>query len=599
MNSHALALAPVAANPLVLANRELRNDARIEGLSRFEDATWDLTPGIFEDHSTKTTLTFEVFPERWRTAVKTYFWHVINDETLRPLASGPAEARPSLRTVSFIRPHLLRLLDWFESKNFETLEKATPKVLDELLGDLGTTGLTYAQKRHIITETRRLWSYRDLVPSTLRLPAVAPWLDERSYDLLGRPPQRRGNLTPRIADETLVPLMAWAMRFIEDFADDIIASYHQYHELIKHEYRHRPSAQQESIAPSTRKKRLRLALRELKDAGLGLPGRVLPDGTREVRWQHLGRLARGPGASYPRYDQQVITRSKLFIDDDAYLMVPCTRLLDGKLWRGRYLTWDEIIPLTTHLQTACFIVVSYLSGMRPGEVLSLDRDCLKFDTSTGLWNVVGKRWKSAKEKDGQKVAQGSQRSVPWVVHPVAAQAVSVLIRLEADSLLFPNSIRPKPLRGQKAPDNLRPGRARTSSQIGTDIINFVTWVNKYCALNARADTIPEDPNGRISGSRFRRSLAWHLVRRPRGLVAAAIQYGHVATYVTQGYSGTYASGFPDELSMERWLERIEDVQALETYLDGGGHVSGPAARELNHRTRQASAKFLGRCQWKF
>lgn len=64
--------------------------------------------------------------------------------------------------------------------------------------------------------------------------------------------------------------------------------------------------------------------------------------------------------------------------------------------------------------------------------------------------------------------------------------------------------------------------------------------------------------------------------------------------MTQGYSGTYASGFPDELSMERWLERIKDLHALETYLDGGGHVSGPAAGELDHRTRQASTKFLGR-----
>lgn len=256
---------------------------------------------------------------------------------------------------------------------------------------------------------------------------------------------------------------------------------------------------------------------------------MLPDGTRELRWQHLGRLARGPGAMYPLHDRKMITRSKISIDDDTYLMIPCAGLIDGKLWRGHHLTWDEIIPLTTHLQTACFIVISYLSGMRPGEVLSLDRDCLKFDTATELWNVVGKRWKSAKEVDGQKAAKGSQRSMPWVVHPVAAQAVSALIRLEADSLLFPNSIRPKPLRGHKEPGNLRPGRARTTSQIGTDIINFVAWVNKYCALNARTDSIPDDSHGRINGTRFRRTLAWHIVRRPRGLVAAAIQYGHVAS----------------------------------------------------------------------
>jgi hypothetical protein len=31
-------------------------------------------------------------------------------------------------------------------------------------------------------------------------------------------------------------------------------------------------------------------------------------------------------------------------------------------------------------------------------------------------------------------------------------------------------------------------------------------------------------------------LAWFICRRPRGLVAAAIQYGHLHVQITQGYS---------------------------------------------------------------
>lgn len=289
MNTQVLIAAQLEDDPLVLMNRQLRPDTRRGSLSRFSDATWDLTPGVFEDHSTMISLNFEVFPEHWRQDVKTYFWHLINDEKIRPLPAGPTGALPSLRTIAFVRPHLLRLITWFESQGIRNLDRVTPKVLDALLGDLSQTDLNYAQKRNILTETRRLWNYRDVVPVSMQLPAAAPWLDERAYDLLGRPPQKRENLTPRISDETLTPLIGWSIQFVENFADDIIGSYRQYLELIKHEYRHRPEAS-EQLQASDRKQRLRKALAALKKANVGLPGRVLADGTREVGVR--GRIAR-------------------------------------------------------------------------------------------------------------------------------------------------------------------------------------------------------------------------------------------------------------------------------------------------------------------
>jgi hypothetical protein len=84
------------------------------------------------------------------------------------------------------------------------------------------------------------------------------------------------------------------------------------------------------------------------------------------------------------------------------------------------------------------------------------------------------------------------------------------------------------------------------------------------------------------------------VRRPRGLVAAAIQYGHINVHVTPGYAGNYASGFPDDLAFEQWLERIDQATDLEAYLDAGGHLSGPAAGELEQRVRGTSEKFAGK-----
>lgn len=193
-----------------------------------------------------------------------------------------------------------------------------------------------------------------------------------------------------------------------------------------------------------------------------------------------------------------------------------------------------------------------------------------------------------------KDPKGQPRGNPWIVHPLASKAVEVLERLHTSELLFPKTLRPKAIRGTTQRPNARTGTAQTAAKMTTDIAAFIGWVNDYCARHQRNDPIPKDADGNITGKRFRRTLAWHIVRRPRGLVAAAIQYNHISTLVTQGYSGNYHSGFPNELTMERWLERVEHLTDIDQYLETGGHVSGPAAKQLRERTHQATAKFQGR-----
>ncbi|MFE5592296.1 hypothetical protein [Streptomyces sp. NPDC056549] len=73
------------------------------------------------------------------------------------------------------------------------------------------------------------------------------------------------------------------------------------------------------------------------------------------------------------------------------------------------------------------------------------------------------------------------------------------------------------------------------------------------------------------------AIAWFIRRRPRGLVAAAIQYGHAHTRMLQGYAGSYDSGFPDEYAFEDWLYRLEILSEDAEVFDEGEHVSGAAA----------------------
>ncbi|MET9762225.1 hypothetical protein ABZ016_24745 [Streptomyces sp. NPDC006372] len=66
---------------------------------------------------------------------------------------------------------------------------------------------------------------------------------------------------------------------------------------------------------------------------------------------------------------------------------------------------------------------------------------------------------------------------------------------------------------------------------------FVAWASGLARrLGREGEVIPDDPHGAIGLARFRRTLTWHITRRPGGLVALAIQYGHMRTAVSGGYA---------------------------------------------------------------
>ena len=60
--------------------------------------------------------------------------------------------------------------------------------------------------------------------------------------------------------------------------------------------------------------------------------------------------------------------------------------------------------------------------------------------------------------------------------------------------------------------------------MGNRIEAFIEWVNAHAqSRGPQAEAIPADPHGRVGTGRFRRTLAWHITRRPGGLVALAVQ----------------------------------------------------------------------------
>jgi integrase len=577
----------------VLTNRDLRPDARHAELSVFSDPRWDLTPGVFEDHVLGVCIDFARIREGWRQDMKTYFWLLVN------LPDPPTRMRRSratrlcLRSIPLLPPLLNRLLAWCDSRVLASLGHLDTAALDLFLSHLRGLECSTDVKSRVLTEVRRLWSYRELLPERLRLPDPLPWGDDDVRDLVGPTRTALENRTPRIHDTTLVPLLAWAVRFVCDLADDIIPAYRQWAFLSTQGRRNvDPAWRARRPYRSTVSMLLQEVLGDLASHGLGLPGNVGPDGKRRVHWAHLGRLI-GHSAAAVQHSREVLEASGLPIDDGAYLLTPVSAQLDGVTWRGRPITFAEAPILARHLSTACYIVAAYLSGMRSGEVLSLQRSAVSLDPTTGLWLLRGRHWKGVTGDDGAKLVTGAVRHDPWVVHEVTARAVAVLERLHDHTWLFPDTIYVGQ-RQRHRDQRRRVGDARPDVSINRDLGLFTGWVNRYCHAAGRGDSIPADPAGPLTTSRFRRTLAWHIVRQPRGLVAAAIQYGHVKVCITQGYAGSADSGFLDDLSFEDWLLRLEQFADAHRSLLAGQAVSGPSAAEYRRRVGDVAARFAGR-----
>lgn len=103
-----------------------------------------------------------------------------------------------------------------------------------------------------------------------------------------------------------------------------------------------------------------------------------------------------------------------------------------------------------------------------------------------------------------------------------------------------------------SPDWLTSSRSRTIHGINEDISVFLDWFNTDVATTTGHPVVEADPHGAITGRRLRRTLAWHIVRRPGGTIAGATQYGHLLTQITHGYAKARELHQTGEKSQVAW-----------------------------------------------
>ena len=113
--------------------------------------------------------------------------------------------------------------------------------------------------------------------------------------------------------------------------------------------------------------------------------------------------------------------------------------------------------------------------------------------------------------------------------------------------------------------------------------------------SASPATIATRTQSHTASAGRRRTLAWFIRRRPRGLVAA--RASSTATCMFKSLRATaaaIASGFPDDIAFERWLARLDELDEADRRLNEGGHVSGPGADAYRSRVAGGASRFAGR-----
>jgi integrase len=581
---------------VVLAARKLRPGTDPATLSRFREERWYLTPALFAEHADSTAIDHATVPEPFRHQVKVLTWLMINHDLEADVAFYARSSMPAIRTVRGIWRYLRDFTIWLDQRGIARFGEVTDAVLDAFALHVKNSPVSHETREDMLGAVARVWVMRELMPAADRLPEAPPWGGDRLRDILGQGRVFDENRTPRIHPVTMTALLSWSLRFVEQFADDITAAFHEYNHLSTRNARTR-IAREGKRTPQDRRSQGTLTamaeqlLGEYRDQGRALPGRREPDGTVVANVYFLSVQLDVQLDS--RRFRKVIAQQGLPIDDDTYLSTPVRATLDGKPWRTRPIPYEQAQVLARHLSTACYVVIAYLSGQRPGETANLERGCIEHDDAADLLLLRGRHWKGVRGPDGNHEPEGEIRPDPWVTVTPVERAVRVLERLHDARLLFPNTLFVNG-RGEAGCLKERVGRARGQSLLSLDINRLIRWINEYCEAAGRTDPIPPDPvTPEITPSRLRRTLAWFIVRQPRGLVATAIQYGHVKVKMTLGYSGSYASGFPDDLAFEQWLERIDTLADAHARLADGELVSGPAADEYRARV-EGGARFAGR-----
>ncbi|MFI0424042.1 hypothetical protein [Spongiactinospora sp. 9N601] len=570
---------PNPDTPVVLPHHVSAGHAHLNG--RYSDEIWPLGALTENPSATKVCLRWKACPDAFRDELRLIAWTMINGE-LRPsfLAERGVRMRSrlSLGEVSETMRQWFHLATWLVSRGIDSLAFCSASDLHDYGLHLRGRGRSRGNTGRILAGLTRLWAFDGLSARPTGM-ARPPWDELGIDDYLPPATSSTGgeNATEPVAAQTMGPLLVWAMRMVDDFADDILTAWKERQRL--------KAAARANPATSAGKAALHAYLDPLVAGMAPLPTTALP-GRVVLARTYIGGMTGASAAQIQKYFAQNDLKDAVSSrPGPCPLNVPVTGQIAGVSWRET-IDYDEAASLMRHLGTAAFIVCSFLTGMRPGEILGLHTGCCPDPEPDGhgllgRHLIRGVEYKNAVDEHGNHRSAGMEREAPWVAIAPVVNAIRVLERMVPDGcLLFDHHAH-----------DLRFGRAGTGSLkpvvLNNRIEDFISWANTEATARGLNDQfIPPDPHGNIGISRFRRSLAWHIARRPNGLVALAIQYGHLRTLVSEGYASRSRGGIHELIDLETVRAVADTVADLRDGIQAGEGLSGPAARRvINAATR--------------
>ncbi|MFC8829471.1 integrase [Streptomyces sp. NPDC057137] len=553
-----------------------------EPVSRFGDAIWSLAPLNVNPSVERKRILWATFPAASRSELQQITYTFINQslpDSFLLGRSGAWRSRMNAESIYEVVMTWRYFAGWLHGQNITTLSHCSDQTYSDFIAHLVRgRGLSRATVVHRMTALTRLWVFDTLSTHPVGI-AQPPWEHEGVDDYL--PPAEEGggeNSTEPITPATMGPLLIWSMRVVDDLSTDILAAWAEKERLI--EVAQRTDGTKKSLTA------LKTYLQEIAAVGGLIPMHVHA-GKHVTSVSYIAGLT---GSSINQVNNML--RRKVWRNyrdqhpGPSPLPVTMTTFVNGRRWT-KAIDFAHADVLMRHLGTACFIVLAYLTGMRPGEVLGLRTGCCP-EPATGRHLIFGTVYKTARDEDGNHHSGGELREVPWVAIAPAANAIRTLEKIvPSDSLLFEASAHDFPNhRGDYV------GSVLTHT-MNARIENFITWANELSdRLDLPSESIPADPHGRVGTSRFRRTLAWHIARRPGGLVALAVQYGHMRTAVSGAYAARSRDGIHTLLDIETARATADTLMVLNDSLAEGAGLSGPAARRAIHAAAHAPT-FIG------
>lgn len=574
----------------VLLSAPLRPGFDRAHISRYGDPVWDLAPGVFRDNARRCHITVHfdgIDDPTIADALRQILHARLNVDLpghrsrLEP-AGVRGEANRTLRFFDFVKAQLGRF----------DLGRVDQSLADRYARSLRLAGLRPVAAAALLRIIFDLHELRHHLP-TARL-SFEPWPGRSPFSVAGAKYVAGENRTPRIPEAIITTLLAWSLRYVTCYADDILATRAELDRLEA--TRDRLVAAEAGLDHADRRSRQRQRLNSyiaaLRRQGRGIPIWTTPhNGTTRTDPQsgevtppinyHLIHLHAGIDAQVePAMHLGLTTGAPHLIaaavaelgTEIGGMDTPISADPDtGRPWHTRFdakvLALEEVM-----LQSAAYVVCAYLSGMRDSEIQAMKRGCLSVTRSED-GAILRHRIKST----AYKGKRGGGEETEWVTIAPVAEAIAVPERLSARASLA---------RGTTTLWPVLALRANTKTHVSAEIVRQLNRFRDH--LNdrfgtAQAPIIPAGPDGspwRLTTRQFRRTIAWHIANRPFGTIAGMIQYKHASVAAFEGYAGSSRSGFRGEIEAQRALGQIDDILVYFDERQGGARLGGPAANRI-------------------